>query len=200
MPIFAHKFFTLSLLLLSVGNSYALQARCGFNLELPPNVIFDKNKDADPLLCSYLEKSPVAIPFVNSITLLSWTDLSKLKVNERPLQNIGFFKLSANSSVKYLGRPSYQDSKNGYFQKTIKKQTSDSIFENNKKTSVITEVKVRWLKPTEDNNQDEVNEIYTCSDVSVSNLKSVVILNWCELKAGKSVSNVLKIIDSLQLK
>jgi hypothetical protein len=172
---------------------------CGFAIDLPATMVIKRNADTLEPLCSYLDASSLPSPFVNSITVLPWGKLDQLRVNDQPLRDVGFFRLSPKLAVTYIGRPSYADPRNGYAQRVVKRPVKTRKVAGQTKTvTVRSELRVNWLKPTDTRDQEEAVEVYVCVDAATSNEFTLVLFNWCALKNDPNAANLISAAESLR--
>jgi len=173
---------------------------CGFTIDLPDGITLKKDAGVETPFCSYLDSNPHPTPFVNSVTVLPWDKLDTLQVSGMPLREIGFFRLSRQCSVEYLGRSSYSDPKNLYEQEVVQKtpQKREALGKM-KRLTIRNELKVKWLKPIDSMAQEEVTETFVCVDAVISDSTSFAIVNWCLPKSSQNVAGLFNMARSLQI-
>lgn len=178
-----------------------IESACGFTIELPSGMSLKKDADVQLPLCSYRDSSGSPTPFVNSVVVLSWSNLGTVRVNNQPLQDINFFRLSPGRTATYLGRPSYSDPRNAYGQRVVKKSLRRSKASGDAKSLIArSELIVKWLKPVEQTIQEEVSEAFVCVDAAVSDGSSVALVNWCLPKTDTNAQRLEKTAQSLRLR
>lgn len=97
---------------------------CGFTLNLPPSIMAERDTTAAEPLCAFQDSGEMQSPFANSIIRVTWAGLKDLKVNNEPLTDIGFFRLSEEKTFIYQGRQSYEDPRSSYGQRVTNRISS----------------------------------------------------------------------------
>lgn len=202
MEISARSVIALALFALqfSTARAQPTASDCGVSIDFPAGVEVKRDPGARSPLCTYLDASAKPTPFVNSVTVVPWAKLESLQVNGQPMRDIGFFRLTRQLSVKYLGRPSYVDARNAYAQQVVKKSSRRQTSEDGKTTLVArSELRVKWLKPFDTDVQEEATESFSCIDAAIFDSVVVVTVNWCLLKGDRSINGLANAIRYVRL-
>lgn len=178
---------------------FAAKGECGFVVQIPAGKALQRDHSVQKPLCLYVEKSEQPTPFVNSVVAISWEGWNSLKVSGQPLSDIGFFRWS-RTRLTYSGRPSYTDDKNGYQQQVKDTQViENSKNARGKKLVIKNELNVKWLRMVSPTVQEEVSEVFVCTDAAAFNSRRVAILNWCLPKNKANDAALLKMERSFKL-
>ena len=196
----------LSLTLLALAFATPLRAQdvltaCGVRVKAGTRLSWQRDGEADPPLCVLQGEGGPAVPFAKSITVLRWDQLGRLQVNGTALRDIGFFRITKGNRIRFIGRPTYEDSRNAYSQKVVgkPKQSEVTLVDGSRRLVVRTELRVTWLKPATVNVQDEVDQAIVCVDSATSNQVQFAIFNWCVPKQDQTLDLVKRMADSLSL-
>jgi hypothetical protein len=173
---------------------------CGFTINLPPSILAERDTTASEPVCAFQDSGETQNPFSNSITRVTWVGLKNLQVNNEPLTDIGFFRLSEKKIFVYQGRPSYSDERSGYRQRVTKRTSFLKQLTSGQMTKINhSEARVKWLKPVEGLIQEESTSSFNCLDAAKADSYGVVIFNWCLPKSLENRKILEQAISTLQI-
>ena len=168
-----------------VASAKNVGEECGISIQLHMDTHIEKDAGAPPAICSLVEVPRIPSPFVNSLMVVPWSGLASLKVNDQPLEDFGFYRLSPDRTARYSGRPSYDDPRSGYRQKVLSTSKTNLKRGANKTEIHRTELRVHWLRPLDARQSEEVSQEYVCVDAASKDERGVLLLNWCELRSDR---------------
>ena len=199
---FRTAIFVLSLLssehVCAEGVTPVSSTACGVRVDAPANVVLRADTDAPQPLCVLRTEAGAASPFVNTVVTMPFSRLDQLRVDGVALREISFFHI-AHGNVTCRGRPSYQDERNAYAQRVVRKamQTLTTGPGGIRRLSARTELKVNWLKPATGGNLDETEETYVCFDSAAWTREQLLVLNWCVEKGNPLADSIETMARSL---
>ena len=180
--------------------SQVVGQECNFTITLPALIWAVKDTHVNEPICAFRDSGSTPTPFANSVTRISWDGLKTLQVNNEPLRDIGFFRLTESGTFSFQGRGSYSDSRSGYEQRVISQTSLRRQFTLGQSTKLNrTDVRVKWLKPVDGMIQEESVDTFFCLDAAKSNVAGVVIFNWCLPKNQKNREILERAVMTLQI-
>jgi hypothetical protein len=202
VEICVRSFFTSVAALACMPAAFAnvVGQECGFTINLPPPILSERDTTAAEPLCALQDSGGSQNPLANSITRVTWVGLRNLQVNNEPLRDIGFFRLSEKKTFVYQNRPSYSDARSGYEQRITKRTSVSKQITIGQMTKLNhIEARVKWLKPIDGLIQQESILSFNCLDAAKADSYGVVIFNWCLPKSVKNRKILEQAIATLQL-
>ena len=202
MEIFVHRWFTALAAVACFPAAFAnvIGEECGFTLTLPTSILAARDTAVAEPLCAFQDSGATESPFSNSVTRVTWGGLTNLQVNNQPLTDIGFFRLSKQKRFIYQGRPSYSDERSGYEQRITKRNSTLTQFTAGQLTKVNrSEIRVKWLKPVDGSIQEQSISSFNCVDAAKADSHGVVIFNWCLPNSLKNRKILEQAVATLQV-
>jgi hypothetical protein len=186
------------------GTSLAASAssssnECGLSIALPQGIQVARDLETQPPLCQVLQQGNEPSPFVNRISVVPWSAVNKLSASD-PGRSASFFRLLPKQAIRYEGRRSYSDGRNGYQQVLIgKPKFNRETASGRNLVAARSDLRVTWLKPLDAATQEETTERFECVDVALSNLEQVVLVNWCARKGSGEAAAMAKAVSALTI-
>ena len=201
-PVFVHSLLGLALWGLGAAASLNLPAApapfqaCGVSIDRLPGMTWRVQEPIEPGVCTLLAEGGAAQPFTTFVSVLPWTLLG----SSRKTMDVGFFRLSRDRTMRFLGRPSYAHPRFGYAQRVLPRPVESTQLEGGlRRVSARSDLRVNWLKPIDTGTQDEVDERFVCHDHAVSDGRRVATVNWCVAKDAPDAEQAQLTAGSLQL-
>ena len=198
------KIFDLGICLVGISfctNAFALtkSTECGFAVDLPAGINIIRDEETQSPICQYLEVQDKSFPFVNRFTLIPRKTMNSSNLKDS-IRSSGFFRFLPSQIIKYEGRNSYNDNRNGYQQlllhKTIKPTRS---IQNRRIMIVFSNLRVTWQKPTENSLPEETTDVFECIDAIVLDKLSIVLVNWCAKTGSPKILALSRAIPGISL-
>ena len=189
----------LSLSALSLGRVSASPLPCGISMDVPAGVKLIVDRETGPLACQLRQENDGDLPFVNGISRMSWDDI-KASGSGVTRRLLGFFEVSPDRGVKFVGRRAYVDGRSGYSQSLLKKPLITRRFDGSRRVVIAqSQLRVRWLRQVDDLNQAESTGRFDCVDAAISEPSGFAIVNWCFKSGDSEAKKFVQSVSGLKL-
>lgn len=174
-----------------------IEDACSIPIALPHPARWVRDVDTSEPACQLLEVPASPTPFVNGVGTFPWSDVAS-REGSAPSRGGKFFQIIGSATIRYVGRRSYVDGRSDYRQQILGKPLVRH--ERSGNTSRITAhsvLRVKWLKPMNDEVLAPTVETYDCLDAAVYDATNIVFLNWCAVKGSAEASALPRVASSL---
>lgn len=166
------------------------------SIDSVPGMTWQTQEPSDPGVCTLVAEGGPAQPFTSVVSVLPWALLG----SSRKVMDVGFFRLSRDRTMRYLGRPSVEHPRFGHAQRVLWRPVVTMQLEGGlRRVSARSDLRVNWLKPIDAGTQDEADEWFVCHDHAVSDGQRVATVNWCVAKDAPNAEQAQVTADSLRL-